>query len=98
MNAILANPLAALNGKVDAASLLTDEVNRELYRHDVYSAGPPPLAVFRPTSVEELARGIGRRPEDVGRRRGDRLAMRIGQILVMRLVDGPGGPAVNVHV
>lgn len=30
----------------------------ELYRHDVYSAGPPPRAVLRPVSVEELARGV----------------------------------------
>lgn len=59
MNAIVTNPLAALDGKVAAGSLLTDEVNRELYRHDVYSAGPAPLAVFRPGSVEELAAGIG---------------------------------------
>lgn len=59
MNAIVANPLAALDGKVGAASLLTDEASRELYRHDVYAAGPAPLAVFRPASVEELARGIG---------------------------------------
>lgn len=59
MNAILANPLAALDGKVGAASLLTDEASRELYRHDVYAAGPAPLAVFRPGSVEELAAGIG---------------------------------------
>jgi FAD/FMN-containing dehydrogenase len=59
MNAIVANPLAALSGKVSAGSLLTDEASRELYRHDVYSAGPAPLAVFRPGSVEELAAGIG---------------------------------------
>lgn len=30
----------------------------ELYRHDVYSAGPPPRAVLRPVSVDELARGV----------------------------------------
>lgn len=59
MNAIVANPLAALGGKVSAASLLTDAETCELYRHDVYAAGPPPLAVFRPASVEELAAGIG---------------------------------------
>ena len=59
MNAIAGNPLTALDGKVGAASLLTDAANRELYRHDVYAAGPAPLAVFRPASVEELAAGIG---------------------------------------
>ena len=59
MNTALADPLAALAGKVAAASLLTAAADTELYRHDVYSSGPPPLAVFRPASVEELAAGIG---------------------------------------
>lgn len=59
MNALSGNPLAALDGKVSGAALLTDDASRELYRHDVYSAGPAPLAVFRPGSVEELAAGTG---------------------------------------
>ena len=59
MNAILANPLAALDGKVGAASLLTDEASRELYRHDVYAAGPAPLAVFRPAE-SRFSHGFGR--------------------------------------
>ena len=49
---------SALEGKVAASSLLTG-ASAELYRHDVYSSGPAPLAVLRPASVEELARGIG---------------------------------------
>jgi len=59
MSIALANPLAALEGKVAATSLLTAAADTELYRHDVYSSGPAPLAVLRPASVEELAAGIG---------------------------------------
>jgi FAD/FMN-containing dehydrogenase len=59
MNTALANPLAALAGKVAATSLLTAAADTELYRHDVYSSGPAPLAVLRPTSIDELAAGIG---------------------------------------
>ena len=59
MNAVAGSPLVVLEGKVGSAALLTDNASRELYRHDVYSAGPAPLAVFRPGSVEELAAGIG---------------------------------------
>jgi FAD/FMN-containing dehydrogenase len=51
--------LAALDGKVAAGSLLSGAEETELYRHDVYSSGPAPLAVFRPSSVEELAAGVG---------------------------------------
>ena len=53
------DPLAALSKRLSAGSLLTDTASTELYRHDVYSAGPAPLAVFRPNSVDELAAGIG---------------------------------------
>ena len=59
MSTALANPLAALSGKVAATSLLTAVADTELYRHDVYSSGPAPLAVLRPANVEELAAGIG---------------------------------------
>jgi FAD/FMN-containing dehydrogenase len=54
-----AAPLDALTAAVGAASLLTDPQTLELFAHDVYSKGPTPLAVFRPTSVEALAAGIG---------------------------------------
>ncbi len=53
------DPLAALSKRLAAGSLLTDTASTELYRHDVYSAGHAPLAVFRPNSVGELAAGIG---------------------------------------
>ena len=51
--------LGALAGKVAPTSLLTDAASLDLFSHDVFSAGPKPLAVFRPGSVEELAAGIG---------------------------------------
>lgn len=61
MNATLAthSPLASLDGVVDRRSLLTDAESLSLYSHDVFASGPEPLAVFRPASVEEMARGIG---------------------------------------
>ena len=57
MSAALADPLAGLR-KVAPAALDTSETARELFRHDVYSAGPAPRAVFRPASVDELAQGV----------------------------------------
>lgn len=49
---------AGLRSAVEPHALLVDRETRSLYAHDVYSAGPLPLAVFRPTSVDELARGV----------------------------------------
>jgi FAD/FMN-containing dehydrogenase len=51
--------LAAVRKVVADASLLTDDASLALHSHDVLSHGAPPLAVFRPKSVEELAVGIG---------------------------------------
>lgn len=59
MSTALASPLSALEGKITPGSLLTDAAEIDLFRHDVYASGPAPLAVFRPASVEELARGVG---------------------------------------
>jgi glycolate oxidase len=53
------NPFAPLREAVSAAALLTDAENLALFSHDVLSQGSAPLAVFRPSSVEELAAGIG---------------------------------------
>ena len=58
MIAALADPLDGLRGAVPAAAVLTDAVTLELYRHDVYATGPKPLAVLRPGSVDDLARGV----------------------------------------
>ena len=52
------NPLALLGASVSEAALITDAASLALFSHDVLSAGAPPLAVFRPASVEELAAGI----------------------------------------
>ncbi len=59
MSTLVASPLTTLKGKVAASSLLTAAAETDLYRHDVYSSGPAPLAVFSPSSVEELAAGVG---------------------------------------
>ena len=53
------NPLGPLSLIVADASLLTDAKSLALFSHDVLSRGEEPLAVFRPASVEELAKGVG---------------------------------------
>jgi FAD/FMN-containing dehydrogenase len=53
------NPLAPLRAAVSAPALLTDAASLALFSHDVLSAGAPPLAVLRPSSVAELAAGVG---------------------------------------
>lgn len=47
-----------LDGAVPGPTLLTDSESLALFSHDVYAAGPAPLAVFRPETVEQLAAGI----------------------------------------
>jgi FAD/FMN-containing dehydrogenase len=49
---------AALADAVPAATLRSDAEALALFSHDVYAAGPQPLAVFRPETVEQLAAGI----------------------------------------
>ncbi len=53
------NPLASVRKAVAESTLLTDAESLSLFSHDVLSRGAKPLAVFRPTSVEELAAGVG---------------------------------------
>jgi FAD/FMN-containing dehydrogenase len=53
------DPLSAVAAAVGADTLLTDADTLHLHAHDVYSAGPRPVAVFRPRSVETLGLGIG---------------------------------------
>jgi len=48
----LIEELAALIG---SDNVLTDEYSCSLYAQDVYSKGPPALAVVRPSATEELA-------------------------------------------
>lgn len=53
------NPLAPVRGAVADTSLLTDADSLALFSHDVLQSGEPPLAVFQPASVDELAAGVG---------------------------------------
>jgi FAD/FMN-containing dehydrogenase len=43
----------------DPASLITDAAECAFYAQDIFTDGPAPLAVFRPASKEELAKGVG---------------------------------------
>ncbi len=52
------NPLAAVSVEVGETALLTDDATLALHSHDVLSRGGTPLAVFGPSSVDELANGI----------------------------------------
>lgn len=53
------NSLASLRAAVSNTSLLTDDASLALFSHDVFSSGNKPLAVLQPTSVDELAAGVG---------------------------------------
>lgn len=57
MSAAVADPLGALEAAAPGA-WDTSSGTLAVYRHDVYSKGPAPRAVFRPTSVDALAKGI----------------------------------------
>lgn len=50
--------LTALRAQIAQDELLTG-ADADLYRHDVYATGPAPVGVFRPGTVESLARGVG---------------------------------------
>ena len=52
------DPLAAIAAAVSGDALLTDPADCALYAQDVFTKGPPPLAVFRPGSIAELAAGV----------------------------------------
>lgn len=58
--ATLAEPgaLDRLLAAVGREPLLTDPALLELHGQDVFTRGPEPVAVFRPRSVDELARGV----------------------------------------
>lgn len=58
--ATLADPPAVdrLIEAVGADAVLTDRYALELHGQDVFTRGPEPVAVFRPRSIEELARGV----------------------------------------
>jgi FAD/FMN-containing dehydrogenase len=52
------DPLGVIAAAVPADALITDAAACAFYAQDVFTKGPAPLAVFRPGSTEELARGI----------------------------------------
>jgi FAD/FMN-containing dehydrogenase len=54
--ATLAKPVLADMIAPDA--LITDPNECAFYAQDVFSAGPPPAAVFRPRNIDELAEGL----------------------------------------
>lgn len=56
MTTTLTRPL--LGNAVPAHTLCADAETLALHAHDVYAAGPEPLAVFRPETVEQLGAGI----------------------------------------
>jgi FAD/FMN-containing dehydrogenase len=41
-------------------ALITDPAECAFYAEDVFTAGPAPLAVFRPANIDELARGVAK--------------------------------------
>jgi FAD/FMN-containing dehydrogenase len=47
-----------LNGFAPEA-LITDPAECAFYADDIFTAGPAPLAVFRPSTIDELACGVG---------------------------------------
>jgi FAD/FMN-containing dehydrogenase len=47
--------VARLAAVVGASNVLLDAADREFYAQDVYNAAPPPVAVVRPGTVDELA-------------------------------------------
>jgi len=50
---------SGLRNAVAPAALITDDAALSLYSHDVLSCGNAPIAVFRPSDVDELAAGVG---------------------------------------
>lgn len=50
--------LSVLRSAIEENALLTDPASLSLYSHDVLSRGKEPLAVFRPSSIKQLADGV----------------------------------------
>jgi glycolate oxidase len=48
----------ALTAAAGADAVLTDAVTCDFFAHDVYASGKPPLAVLRPATIDQLARGV----------------------------------------
>jgi FAD/FMN-containing dehydrogenase len=52
------DPLSAIAKAVAPDALIVDPAECTFYAQDIYSDGPPPLAVFRPADISALAKGI----------------------------------------
>jgi FAD/FMN-containing dehydrogenase len=50
--------LSAITAQVGTEALTTDAAELRYYSQDVFSNGPPPLAVFHPADKDMLARGV----------------------------------------
>jgi FAD/FMN-containing dehydrogenase len=76
-----------------AGSLLTDPDDCAFYAEDVHSAGPQPIAVFRPAGLDELAAGVAE-----AARRGLVLVPRGGGMSYTRgyVADAPGALVVDL--
>lgn len=48
----------ALKAAAGADAVLTDAATCDFFAHDVYASGAPPMAVLRPATVDQLARGV----------------------------------------
>ncbi len=53
-----AGAMGAVIAAAGADAVLTDEATRDFFSHDVYATGRQPLAVLRPATVDQLARGV----------------------------------------
>jgi len=51
--------LSLLQAALGADGLITDPAECDFYAQDVFTRGPPPLAVIRPASKEALAQAVG---------------------------------------
>ena len=50
--------IAALQQAVGLAAVHTDQERLQLAAADLYSQGPPPVAVIRPSTSEDLAKAV----------------------------------------
>lgn len=61
MDSLLATreaPLAAITAAVGQDAIVTDAAELDFFGQDVFSRGQTPLALFRPTDIAKLARGV----------------------------------------
>jgi glycolate oxidase len=86
-------PKADLAAAFPAGSLITDPEECAVYAQDVHSEGPPPVAVFRPAAIDELAAGVRE-----AARRGLALVPRGGGMSYTRGYVAPAAGALIVDL